>query len=89
MSGGHLFDQSGSLTLSAFSIPAITGAAVLKLKDGLGDVNLAAALIGFGVALLSGYFALRWLVALVQARRFAAFAPYCAMLGIMAIVFTP
>ena len=71
------------------SIPAITGAAVLKLKDGLGDVNFAAALIGFGVALLSGYFALRWLVALVQARRFAAFAPYCAMLGIMAIVFTP
>jgi len=71
------------------SIPAITGAAVLKLKDGFGDLNLTAALVGFIVALVSGYLALRWLVALVQARRFAAFAPYCALVGIMAMVFSP
>tara|TARA_B100000427_G_scaffold243894_2_gene206872 strand:+ start:288 stop:1079 length:792 start_codon:yes stop_codon:yes gene_type:complete len=67
------------------SIPAIGGAAVLKLKDGLGDINLGAAVIGFSVALISGYLALRWLVALVQKRRFAAFAPYCAVVGILAI----
>ena len=71
------------------SIPAITGAAVLKLKDGFGDLDLTAALIGFIVALVSGYLALRWLVALVQARRFAAFAPYCAFVGIMAMVLSP
>ena len=71
------------------SIPAIAGAAILKLKDGLGDLNIAAAILGFSVALISGYLALRWLVALVQARRFAAFAPYCAVVGILAIVFTP
>ena len=67
------------------SIPAIGGAAILKLKDGLGDINLGVAVIGFSVALISGYLALRWLVALVQARRFAAFAPYCAVVGILAM----
>jgi len=71
------------------SIPAITGAAVLKLKDGFGELDLTAAIVGFIVALVSGYLALRWLVALVQARRFAAFAPYCALVGIMAVVFSP
>ncbi len=71
------------------SIPAIAGAAILKLKDGLGDLNLVAAMIGFSVALISGYLALSWLVALVQARRFAAFAPYCAAVGLSAIVLLP
>ena len=71
------------------SIPAIAGAAILKLKDGLGDLDLINAGLGFAVALVSGYLALRWLVALVQARRFAAFAPYCAIVGILAIVLTP
>ena len=71
------------------SIPAIAGAAILKLRDGLGTLDLLPALIGFVVACVSGYLALRWLVALVQARRFAAFAPYCAVVGALAIGLSP
>jgi len=71
------------------SIPAIAGAAVLKMRGGFGDLDLGAAAIGFVVALVSGYMALRWLVALVRARRFAAFAPYCAIVGVLAIVLAP
>ena len=71
------------------SIPAIAGAAILKLRDGLGALDLLPALIGFVVACVSGYLALRWLVALVQARRFAVFAPYCAVVGALAIGLSP
>jgi undecaprenyl-diphosphatase len=72
------------------SIPAISGAMVLQLKDGLPDqLPWTTAGIGFAVSLLSGYFALRLLVVLVERQRFAAFAPYCAVLGTAAILFWP
>ncbi len=67
------------------SIPAIAGAAMLKLREGFDQLELLPALLGFVVALVSGYLALHWLVALVKARRFAAFAPYCALVGLLAI----
>jgi undecaprenyl-diphosphatase len=71
------------------SIPAIAGAALLKLRDGLDQLELLPAMVGFLVASVSGYFALKWLVALVKARRFAAFAPYCAVVGLLAIGLAP
>ena len=71
------------------SIPAIAGAAILKLRDGFGQLDLLPSVLGFLVALISGYIALRWLVALVKARRFAAFAPYCAAVGVLAIGLAP
>ena len=71
------------------SIPAIAGAAILKLRDGLDQLEFLPAVVGFLVASISGYLALRWLVALVKARRFAAFAPYCAVVGLLAIGLAP
>ena len=71
------------------SIPAVGGAALLKLTGGLGALDLMPVVVGFVVSLVSGYLALSWLVALVQARRFAAFAPYCAVVGLLAIGWAP
>ena len=71
------------------SIPAIAGAAILKLGEGAAELDLWASSIGFTVALISGYFALHALVALVKARRFAAFAPYCLCVGILTVVLAP
>jgi undecaprenyl-diphosphatase len=72
------------------SIPAISGAMVLQLKDGLPhELPWTAAGIGFAVSLVSGYFALRLLVVLVERQRFVLFAPYCAVLGTAAILWWP
>jgi undecaprenyl-diphosphatase len=72
------------------SIPAISGAMVLQLRGGLPDeLPWVAASIGFGVSLVSGYFALRLLVVLVERQRFVLFAPYCAVLGTAAILWWP
>jgi undecaprenyl-diphosphatase len=67
------------------AIPAITGAAVLQIpaisRDALG-VSLGPLAFGFAVALVSGIFAIRALVALLRRGGFYRFAPYCLALGI-------
>jgi undecaprenyl-diphosphatase len=71
------------------SIPAIAGAAVLewpKLGGALQDVGVAPLAVGFAVSLVSGIFAIRWLIALLRRRAFHWFAPYCWIIGILVIV---
>jgi undecaprenyl-diphosphatase len=71
------------------ALPAIAGAAVLELPhlsigaDGAGWGPLAA---GFVAALVSGVFAIRFLVALLKRGAFHHFAPYCWVLGIATVV---
>lgn len=69
------------------AIPAILGAVVLKLGSGAVELQLLPSIIGFTISAGVGFLALRWLVALVAARRFAAFAPYCALIGLIALGF--
>lgn len=69
------------------SIPAILGAMVLQLHD-LGAPNsaqVAPMIMGFITAAISGYFALRTLLKIVQAGAFHWFAPYCFAAGIFAV----
>jgi undecaprenyl-diphosphatase len=71
------------------SIPAIAGAAVLelpKLGSALHEVGPAPLVVGFAVSLVSGVFAIRWLITLLRRRAFHWFAPYCWVIGILAIV---
>jgi undecaprenyl-diphosphatase len=71
------------------SIPAIAGAAVLelpKLGGALHEVGPAPLLVGFAVSLVSGVFAIRWLITLLRRRAFHWFAPYCWAIGVLAIV---
>ena len=65
------------------SIPAVTGAALLVLKDAIqqGDIHLPTCLLGGMIALVVGYAALALLVYLVQKGRLYLFAPYCWAVG--------
>lgn len=69
------------------SLPAILGALLLKVLDGgMAGLDPLTGLLGFAVSLISGYLALAWLVKLVRSERFSWFAPYCAVVGVIALV---
>ena len=72
------------------SIPAIIGAALLSLKEGLSqaDLTIQISLLGAVTAALVGYGALKSLLHVVKRGRLHLFAPYCALVGILAIVFS-
>ncbi len=74
------------------SIPAILGAAVLKVADistaaeETAGAGVGGYVIGMLVAAVTGYFALRLLIRLVQRNKYRYFAYYCFIIGIVAIV---
>ena len=69
------------------SIPAIFGAAVVELKDlTLTDVNLGAYVVGFIVAAVSGYLAIKFLLELIQKRSLDIFSYYCWIVGIVILL---
>jgi undecaprenyl pyrophosphate phosphatase UppP len=66
------------------SIPAILGAAVLKLPElteGGGPVSAAPLLVGSAAALMAGVVAIRFFVALLKRQEFWMFAVYCWLAG--------
>ena len=67
------------------SIPAIFGAFILQLKDiGLSMSGDGAAIIlGFIAAFISGYFAIKWLLDLIQNKSLDIFSYYCWIVGIV------
>jgi undecaprenyl-diphosphatase len=72
------------------SIPAIIGAGLLSLTEGLSQTDLAirAALLGALTAAIVGYAALKSLLQMVKKGRLHVFAPYCWLVGILAIIFS-
>lgn len=70
------------------SIIAVAGSALLEARHIPAGTDLLAPgfLIAFVAALLSGIWAIRFLVALLRRGRFHAFAPYCAVLGVFTII---
>ncbi len=72
------------------AIPAIAGAALLQIPDLPGDMMSIVAfplVAGFVAALVSGVLAIRVLIALLRARAFHRFAPYCWTIGIITLLF--
>ncbi len=68
------------------SIPAIVGAAILEMGDGLASSFAPADfLTGFGVAAISGYLALSLLVRLLKQDNFSLFAWWCWAVGGFAV----
>ena len=65
------------------SIPAIAGAAVLKMGDA-GSIGIDSSLLitGFAISALTGYLALRILLKFLITGRFSVFAWYCWLLGL-------
>ena len=69
------------------SIPAILGAAVFQLKDlTAGNVDLLACFAGFVVAIISGYFAISFLLKIIREKSLDIFAYYCWIVGIVVLV---
>jgi undecaprenyl-diphosphatase len=72
------------------SIPAIVGAGALSLKDALShtDPVIRLSLLGAAAAALVGYLALKVLLSMVKKGHLYVFAPYCWVVGIIAILFS-
>ncbi|MBQ2962942.1 undecaprenyl-diphosphate phosphatase [Methanobrevibacter sp.] len=69
------------------SIPAILGAAVFQLKDlGSANVEMGACIAGFIVAVISGYFAISFLLKIVREKSLDIFAYYCWIVGMIVLV---
>lgn len=70
------------------SLPALLGAGLLSI-DGITEPGVysgTATLVGMFTALVSGYLAIRFLVALVARDRLTGFARYCVLAAIVGIV---
>jgi len=72
------------------SIPAIVGAGLLSLKDGFAQTGpvIWISLLGAVTAAIVGYGALKSLLHIVKKGRLYVFAPYCWLVGILAILFS-
>ena len=72
------------------SIPAILGAAVLKLMDvDMADLaaNAGPYAVGMIVSAVVGYASIRWLKNLIQKDQFHYFGYYCLAVGLVSIVY--
>jgi len=86
------FDRKFAVKYSfIMSIPAVLGAAVLKLKD-IGEVSQASdtsfgiLLAGTIVSTVVGYIAIRLMLLIVKNKKFTFFSIYCFIVGITSIV---
>jgi len=67
----------------------VIGANLLEIVSGeanAGGTSFGIILIGFVSAFVSGYFACRWMIALVKKSKLIWFSVYCALIGILSII---
>ncbi len=73
------------------SIPVIAGATILEIPElagGIAGIPTEAVAVSFVASLLSGIFAIRFLIFLLRRQAFYQFAPYCWLLGAATIVWS-
>ncbi|MCK8826944.1 undecaprenyl-diphosphate phosphatase [Natroniella acetigena] len=74
------------------SIPVIAGASLIKAVDlvriGLGEIGLLELTLGTATSAVSGYFAIRLLIKLINQERLSIFAYYCWVLAVLIILLT-
>jgi len=68
------------------AIPAIAGATILEFAKNASDLQMEY-IVGVAVAFAVGYFSLSVLVKILNSGKFWIFAPYCAILGIIGLIF--
>ena len=73
------------------SLPAVAGAAVLKIgdlfKESMGATQIVGSAAGFIAAVVVGYLALKLLTMMAKKKNFKPFAYYCAAAGLFSIVY--
>jgi undecaprenyl-diphosphatase len=78
-------------------LPLIFGAMAKELKD-YSDLSVEAqsqalifdstVVLGFVAALVAGYFACKWMIAIVKRSKLSYFAYYCWIVGAIGIIYT-
>jgi undecaprenyl-diphosphatase len=84
---GNKKDEIARFSFLMVLVPVI-GANLLEIISGEVNINsgeLGIAILGFITAFISGYFACRWMIALVKNSKLIWFAIYCAVVGSLAI----
>lgn len=86
----HLDRSSAARFSFLMSVPVMLGAGVVAFKD-LADLPAAdefilPLLVGFLAAMVSGYIAIRWLIAYLSRHSLYLFAVYCTILGMIVVV---
>ncbi len=86
----HLDRETAARFSFLMSVPVMLGAGVLALRD-LASLESTAAmlpplLVGFATALVSGYLAIRWLLAYLMRHSLYGFAVYCVLAGTVALL---
>lgn len=89
---GHkrgLDPQSAAQFSFLLSIPAIVGATFLQLTkySGEAEIDFLYYILGFMSAFLAGYFAIGWVLKLLEKKKFRLFSYYCLVVGIFVIFF--
>ena len=75
-------------------IPPILGEALLDVMKSMkgeavtGNIGMIPLLVGFLAAFVSGCFACKWMISIVKKGKLVYFGIYCAIIGLLAIVFS-
>jgi len=87
----HLDRPTAARFSFLMSVPVMVGAGILATKDliALHDASafIPPLLLGFLAAMISGYLAIRWLIAYLSSHSLYLFAGYCAALGLVVVLF--
>jgi len=86
----HLDREAAARFSFLMSVPVMLGAGILALRDLASlqsmDSMLLPLAVGFCTALVSGYLAIRWLLAYLMHHSLYGFAVYCLAAGVLAIM---
>jgi undecaprenyl-diphosphatase len=85
------FDRDFAVKYSfIMSIPAVLGAAVLKMKDfsmaSVTQTDLMNYMIGTIVAAVVGFISIKTMLVIVRGKKFKYFAYYCFVIGVIAVI---
>ena len=71
------------------NIPAVAGAIMMDLKEGIQyfSAHATVVLTGFLAAAITGYLVIRWLMELIRQGRFFLFGYYCIAVSLFALTF--
>jgi undecaprenyl-diphosphatase len=86
---GNKKDEIAKFSFLMVLLPVI-GANFLEIVSGdaaRNTVGLGVIIIGFFAAFISGYLACKWMISLVRRSKLIWFAVYCALIGMLSILF--
>ncbi|MBM4240503.1 MAG: undecaprenyl-diphosphatase UppP [Euryarchaeota archaeon] len=74
------------------AIPAILGAVFVKINDmfaeGFHNYDIVVFAVGTVAAIISGYFAIKWMLKILREKSLMIFAYYCWIVGILVLIIT-